>query len=163
MRIGLLMACFFVSASTCAAQDACLGTWVYQKSETTVFFAPLVLTPSGQLAMAVETRPETYQITYAALTDGTIKVTGEGLVTNGQLGKGHWEWIGNFDGKDYPVTGDPLADTRAYSRVDDKTLQVTVRKDGTVPKGGNITIRFKGKKCTAGSLGEMAYYRRNKK
>lgn len=163
LRIGLVVACSMITIAAHGAQDPYLGTWVYQKSETAIMFVQPVLTPSGQLALGAETAPETYEITYEALTDGTIKITGHGLVKNGQLQDSHWEWIGKFDGKDYPVTGDPLADARAYTRVDDKTLHVIVKKDGKVPKWGDITIQFKGKKCTAGSQGEMACYRRNKK
>ena len=33
----------------------------------------------------------------------------------------HSEWTGNFDGKDYSVTGDPIADTRSYTKVDVRT------------------------------------------
>lgn len=162
-RIGLAVACLLVATAASAAQDAYLGTWVYQKAETAITSVQPVLTPSGQLAFGAETAPETYQITYQALPDGTIKIIGDDLVVNGKLLKGHWEWTGKFDGQDYSVTGDPLADTRAYTRVDDKTLKVTVKKDGAVTKWGDVTIRFNGKKCTAGSRGEMAYYRRNKK
>jgi hypothetical protein len=160
MRIGLAVACFLAATAAYAAQDACLGSWFYQKSETAITSVQTVLTPSGQLGLAAETVPETYQLTYEALPDGTMKITGDGLVVNGQIAKGHWEWVGKFDGNDYPVTGDPSADTRAYSRVDDQTLKVTVKKGGNVAKWGNITIRFKGKKCTASAPGETAYYRR---
>ena len=41
------------------------------------------------------------------------------LTTDGVNGKGdatHSEWIGKFDGKDYPVTGDPSVDTRAIKQ-----------------------------------------------
>jgi hypothetical protein len=59
------------------------------------------------------------------------KVDGQGKPT-------HSEWTGKFDGKDYPVTGDPTSDARAYKQVDDHTLGLTVKKDGKVTITGKI-------------------------
>jgi len=33
-----------------------------------------------------------------------------------------------FDGKDYPVTGDPNSDMRSYTKVDEHTLGFNVKK-----------------------------------
>jgi hypothetical protein len=37
------------------------------------------------------------------------------------------EWTGKFDGKDYSVTGDPRSDMRSYRKIDDHTLELTVK------------------------------------
>jgi len=42
----------------------------------------------------------------------------------------HNEWIGKFDGKDYPVTGDPHADMREIKKVDDHHYKGSNKKDG---------------------------------
>lgn len=39
-----------------------------------------------------------------------------------------------FDGKDYPVSGSPIADTISYTRVDHLTIH------GTAKRAGNITL-----------------------
>ena len=46
----------------------------------------------------------------------------------------HSEWTGQFDGKDYPVTGDPITDMRSFKKVDDHTLLVTQKKDYKLPR-----------------------------
>jgi hypothetical protein len=55
-----------------------------------------------------------------------VKVTVHGTDKDGKLT--HNEWTGKFDGKDYPVTGDPNTDARSYKKIDDRTLELTVRK-----------------------------------
>src|SRR3954447_16727994 len=37
----------------------------------------------------------------------------------------HSAWEGRFDGKDYPVTGDANADSRAYTKVNENTVEFT--------------------------------------
>jgi hypothetical protein len=44
----------------------------------------------------------------------------------------HSEWLGKFDGKDYPMKGDPNIDTRSFKRVDDYTLDIIAKKGGKV-------------------------------
>jgi hypothetical protein len=72
-----------------------------------------------------------------------IKVTVDGTDSDGK--PVHNEWTGKFDGKDYPVTGDPTSDMRSYKQVDDKTLDLTVKKDGKVIVTGKIVMSADGK------------------
>jgi hypothetical protein len=60
----------------------------------------------------------------------------------------HNEWAGNFDGKDYPLTGDPDADTRAYAKVNDYNLTFTQKKGGKVTVTGKIAMSADGKSRT---------------
>jgi hypothetical protein len=39
---------------------------------------------------------------------------------------------GRFDGRDYPVTGTPFADTVAYRLLDPRTIEGVAKKDGRV-------------------------------
>ncbi|MGB9195773.1 MAG: hypothetical protein WCB53_02475, partial [Terriglobales bacterium] len=48
-------------------------------------------------------------VVYEAAGDN-IKVTVDGVDAQGK--PTHNEWTGKFDGKDYPLAGDPSADTR---------------------------------------------------
>ena len=65
----------------------------------------------------------------------------------------HNVWTGKFDGKDYPVTGDPNADTRAYTRVDDHTLTLTSKKTGKVTTEGRLVVSADGKTRTVATHG----------
>ena len=60
----------------------------------------------------------------------------------------HHEWTGKFDGKDYPVTGDPTQDARSYKKVDDRTLDMTVKKGGKTAFTGHIVVAADGKSRT---------------
>ncbi len=80
-----------------------------------------------------------------------VKVTVDGV--DGQGKPTHNEWTGKFDGKDYPVTGDPTSDTRAYKQMDDHTQQLTVKKDGKVTISGKIAVSADGKTRTVNASG----------
>jgi hypothetical protein len=60
----------------------------------------------------------------------------------------HDEWMGEFDGKDYPITGDPDNDTRAYKPVNDHTLALTEKKGGKTTITGRIVYSADGKTRT---------------
>jgi uncharacterized protein (AIM24 family) len=72
-----------------------------------------------------------------------VKVTVDGIDGAGK--PTHNEWTGKFDGKDYPVTGDPTSDARSLKTVDDHTLELTVKKDGKVTINGQIVVSADGK------------------
>ena len=75
--------------------------------------------------------------TVAYEADGdSIKVTVDGVDAAGK--PIHNEWTGKFDGKDYPVTGDPNSDARSYKKIDDRTLDFTIKKGGKVTITGRI-------------------------
>ena len=60
----------------------------------------------------------------------------------------HTEWTGKFDGKDYPITGDPTADSRSYKKIGERTLAMANKKDGKVTTTGKIVISADGKTRT---------------
>ncbi len=66
----------------------------------------------------------------------------------------HVEYDAKFDGKDYPVTGLPNADTVSVKRIDADTIEATMKKGGQVTMivttkvskdGKTRTSTFKGK------------------
>lgn len=89
--------------------------------------------------------PKNMTVTYEAAGD-MIKVTVDGVDGAGK--PSHNEWTGKFDGKDYPVTGDPTADTRAYKRVNSRTLDINNKKGGKVVLTGRIVVAADGKSRT---------------
>ena len=119
--------CFI--ATLCFAANPQMGTWKLNEAKSK--FAPGA--------------PKSHTVVYEAAGDST-KVTVDGTDANGS--PTHNEWTGKFDGKDYPVTGDPTSDSRAYKQVNDHTLVMTTKKDGKVTQTGRIDVSADGKSRT---------------
>lgn len=68
----------------------------------------------------------------------------------------HNEWMGKFDGKDYPVTGDSTSDARSVKKVDDHNLTFAVKKGGKVLFTGTIVLSADGKTRTVTTEGTDA-------
>lgn len=78
------------------------------------------------------------------------------IIIDGTNEKGkpmHNEWTGNFDGKDHAVKGDPTSDMRSYKKIDDRTLDFTVKKGGKVTATGRIVVAADGKSRTVTTTG----------
>src|SRR6202051_5252768 len=126
----LTFAVLFAAASTClAADDANMGTWKLNEAKSK--FSPGA--------------PKNTSVVYEAAGDN-IKVTVDGVGADGK--PSHNEWTGKFDGKDYPLTGDPAADSRSYTKIDDHRLATANKKNGTVTTSGRIVISADGKSRT---------------
>jgi len=82
---------------------------------------------------------------YEAAGDN-IKATVDGVDGDGK--PTHSEWVGKFDGKDYPVTGDSTSDMRSYKKINDHTMELTAKKDGKVTMSGKIVVSPDGKSRT---------------
>jgi hypothetical protein len=134
----LTMALCFVAAAVCfAANEAQMGTWKLNEAKSK--FAPGA--------------PKNHTVVYEAAGDD-IKVTVDGTDADGK--PTHNEWTGKFDGKDYPVTGDPTSDTRSYKVINARTLALTVKKDGKETITGRISVSADGKTRTVKTTGTDA-------
>jgi hypothetical protein len=133
--IGLTLGMLFVGLAMCSAQNPNLGTWKLNEAKSK-------LSPG---------LPKNLTVKYEAVGDN-IKGTIDGV--DGQGKPTHTEWTGKFDGKDYPVTGDPAADTRAVKQVDDHNYQLTVKKAGKVTMTGKAVISADGKSRTVSVSGK---------
>jgi hypothetical protein len=60
----------------------------------------------------------------------------------------HNEWTGKFDGKDYPVIGDPSANTRSLRMVKPGHYALTNKKDGTTVVTGTVDFSADNKSRT---------------
>jgi hypothetical protein len=127
--IGMTMAFCFLGAAACLAADPQMGTWKLNESKSKI-------TP-GTL--------KNTQVVYSSMF-GQVKIKADGIDANGK--PQHTEWSGRFDGKDYPVTGDPNSDARSYTKVNERTLMTTNKKNGKVTVTGRIVVSADGKSRT---------------
>jgi hypothetical protein len=125
-----LLAALFAAVTVCvAADDPNLGTWKLNEAKSKI--APGT--------------PKNTTVVCAPAGD-SIKVTVDGVDASGK--PSHNEWTGKFDGKDYPVTGDPTSDTRSYKRVDAHTLEVVGKKGAKATLSGTVKVSADGKTRT---------------
>ena len=127
--IFIVMFCLSALALCYAADDSNVGTWKLNEGKS--------------------------KIAAGAQKNATVTYTAEGdsykCVVEGVDGSGnpvHNEWTGKFDGKDYAVTGDPTADTRAIQKVDDRHYKLTNKKDGKATVTGTLALSADGKTRT---------------
>ena len=132
--ILMTLVVLFAGAAACLAADANMGTWKLNEAKSK-------FGPGATKNMTV---------VYEVVGD-KVKVTVDGIDGDGK--PVHQEWTGNFDGKDYPVVGDPSSDARAYKRVDASTLDLTSKKGGKVSATGRIVVAADGKSRTLTTTG----------
>ena len=132
-----VLAFCLVGISLSYAQDAFMGTWKLNQAKSII--------PAGA--------QKNNTVVYVA-DGGNVKITVDG--TDGDGKPTHSEWTGKFDGKDYPVTGDPNSDTRAYTKVNDHLLRFTAKKGGKVTTVGRVGVASDGKSRTVTSTGTNA-------
>jgi hypothetical protein len=118
-----------VAGAFAFASDQNMGTWKLNEAKSKI------------PAMA----PKNNKVVYEAAGDN-IKVTVDGVDAQGK--PTHNEWMGKFDGKDYPLVGDPSADTRSYKKIDEHRTELTNKKAGKVTATGRIVIAPDGKSRT---------------
>jgi len=127
--IVLTLVTCFVVLTLCFADDANIGTWKLNEAKSKI----------GAGA------PKNTTVVYEAAGDN-VKVTVEGVDSAGK--PTHNEWTGKYDGKDYSVTGDSSSDMRSLKKIDDNTLELTIKKDGKATGTGRIVLSADGKTRT---------------
>jgi hypothetical protein len=125
---GLNLALCLVAGALAFASPM-MGTWKLNEAKSKV--------PAGTAKNTM--------VVYEAAGDN-VKVTVDGVDGNGK--PTHNEWTGKFDGKDYPLTGDPMSDTRSYKIVDAHTTELTNKKGGKVTLSGRVVVSADGKSRT---------------
>jgi len=132
--IGLTLAFCFLAGAACFAADPQIGSWKLNEAKSKF----------------TRGTPKNTVVVYEAVGD-QMKVTVEGTDAKGKPARN--EWTGRFDGKDYPVTGDPTSDMRSYKRVNDRTLEFTARKNRKVMVTGRVVVSADGKSRTVTTSG----------
>jgi hypothetical protein len=128
---------WFAGAGVCFGQGALMGTW--KLKETKSEFSPGA--------------PKNRTVVYEAEGD-KVKVTVDSVSGDGK--PTHYVWVGKFDGKEYPVTDDPLSDARSYTVVDEHILGFNVMKGRKVITSGRIVVSADGKSRTVTMSGADA-------
>lgn len=72
----------------------------------------------------------------------------------------HYDYTVKYDGKDYPVTGDPSRDATAAKKIDDYTLEQISKKNGKVTTTNRIVVARDGKSRTQTTTGTNAQGRK---
>ena len=132
----LILLSMLAMAALCFADNPMMGTWKLNEAKS-----------------KLPTAAKNNTVVYEAAGDN-IKVTIDGVDAEGKAT--HNEWTGKFDGKDYPVTGDPNSDMRSYKKVNDSTLNFTIKKDGKPTMTGKIAVSPDGKSRTVTTWGKDA-------
>ena len=110
----LLVFCTVIIFAQVPAAKNMAGTWKLDAAKSKYTPGP---TPKSQVA------------TLEAV-EGGMKVVSDRVEADGKTT--HFEWTAKFDGKDYPVKGDPGRDAVSVKKVDDYTLDITNKKGGKV-------------------------------
>ena len=94
-----------------------------------------------------------------------IKLSADGIDAAGN--PTHVEYTAKYDGKDYPITGLPNADTIAIERLDASTIRSTIKKGDQVvltvtsvisKDGTTRTSTFKGKDAEGKNVNNVVVY-----
>ncbi len=120
---------FFAGLTLCMAADVNMGTWKLNDAKSTFG------------AGAAKSMTVVYEV-----SGDSVKVTVNAVDKNGKTVQN--VWVGKYDGKDYPVTGNAPYDSRAYTQVDANTMNMTIKKDGKVVSTGKIVVAADGKSRT---------------
>ena len=126
-----------VSLTQCFAENPNMGTWKLNEVKSN-------LSPGAvkNNTVVVESAGD------------NVKVTIDGVDAQGKAI--HVEWTGKFDGKDYPLTGDPTWDSRSYKKTNDHTTEIASKKDGKVTMSGRIVVSADDKTRTVTTSGTDA-------
>ncbi len=127
--VVLTLALCVVGLAASFAQAPQMGTWKLNEAKSKL--------PAGMAKNST--------VIYAAAGD-MVKVTTDGFSGNGKPVQ--TEWTGKFDGKEYPLTGDPTADSRAYKMVSDHMLTLENKMGSKITSSGKIVVSRDGKSRT---------------
>jgi hypothetical protein len=126
----------FASSAAAQAPAAMMGTWKLNTAKSKFTPGPA---------------PKSTTLVYAPAPEGRISIVVD--VTPAEGAAMHWESVVADDGKDYPLKGNPNADSISYKRVDALTGTTTWKKDGKVTGTNTRKLSADGKTLTITSEG----------
>jgi hypothetical protein len=111
----LLLVAFAFCLTAKAADDPSVGTWKLNTSESKFSSSP----PPQSIVLRIEPSG-----------DNGLKITTETIDAQGKRSVSTFN--GNFDSRDFPVTGDPNADSASLKRDDANTTETQNKKSGRI-------------------------------
>lgn len=142
--IGLTMKTFFTAVAVLfatlgisLAANAHVGTWKLNEAKSKM--------PAGMAKNSTVTYTEEGK---------NMKVTIEGTDKSGKAF--HSVWMGQWDGKAYPVKNNPSYDAIGYRVVNERTNYIQALKGGKIVWSGTITVAKDGKSRTVSVHGTDA-------
>jgi hypothetical protein len=126
-QLNVLALVLAMSLSLFAAKSPFSGTWKLDPAKSTP--------PAPKSDIAVVDADE-----------NGLKFNEDMVDDKGEAHKVSYE--AKFDGKDYPVTGAPDADSISYQRVDAHTLKGTIKKSGKITAKLTVVLSKDGKITT---------------
>jgi hypothetical protein len=127
---GLISVVALAATSTAQGQDPWAGTWKLNVAKSTYSPGPA---------------PKSSTVTIASV-DGGIKQTVDTVPATGAAQ--HWTVSAKFDGKDAASTGNPNADTQAFTKTDDHHYTIAAKKGGKATTTSQVVISADGKTRT---------------
>jgi len=136
VALGVVLVVADIVSVSGQTTDPRMGTWKLNVAKSQFSPGP----PPQSLTVKVEPSGQGEKVsTEGANADGTRTAT---------------QYTANFDGKDYPLTGSPVAETVSLKRIDRRTTDRTDKKAGSVAQtlkrvvsqdGKTMTVTVKGK------------------
>ena len=139
--VGLALAVFAASTTSVSAQTkgpAGMGTWKLNVEKSKYNPGPA---------------PKSLMVKFEPAGKG-VKLTTEGVSADGKPTA--TEYTANYDGKDVPLKGSPVADTVSLRRIDALTTERTDKKAGKVVQTLTRSIAKDGKSFTVAVKGTTA-------
>jgi hypothetical protein len=121
-----------------AQGDPFVGTWEFNAAKSKYTPGPA---------------PKSNTVIYEAAGQG-IKISAKGTSADGKPTS--TQYTANYDGKDYPVTGNPDYDTIALKRIDTHQTEFTRKRAGKVVQTGTNVVSKDGKTRTITATGVNA-------
>jgi hypothetical protein len=122
--------CVLVSLVSAQDRDPLAGTWQLNVAQS-------------KYASAA---PPKSQTTTLRAVDGGLHESVERVNADGTATR--WDVTAKYDGRDYPVKGDPSRDTVAMTKVDRNTVDIVNKKAGAVVSRMRIVVATDGKSRT---------------
>jgi hypothetical protein len=145
--------CFRVSATAAAAFAALVfaGTASAQSKDPVVGKWTMNVAKSK---LSPGPAPKSAAIVFSASGADGVKAVFDGVADTGD--KVHWEYTGNHDGKDYPMTGNPEGDMISLKRLNANSVETTYKLKGKVTVTNVRTVSADGKTMTVTTKGTNA-------
>jgi hypothetical protein len=137
MRKVLLVLAFCGFAASLWAADPFVGTWKMNPTKSTFIGQPV----------------NNYTVIIEAQGNG-LKLIQDRVEADGKVT--HIEFTAKYDGKDYPLTGNPDADTVSYTKPNANTTEYVYKKNGKEVYDGRAVVSKDGKTMTRTLKGKNA-------